>query len=786
VGSEEELLVVAMETAAGAPFDDIIDRIWVTLNDGVPLTRRSRSADIQWTALAFLVVCYLHRYYVPCPEPLLRRALLAHSRKVATDYVDELKELRLGEGWHIFRLSTQRGGAREITLVGALHPRVAARAWQRWPASTVDPTEWVAVASMKELQCVPQVADFMVACQSTIDPRDRMFVSRIAELWDDRRVSTAQLCALVRGVRPSRAAVLQFRRLLRQRLNLRDSESWLAAVELADLAQKGSVERDKLEKVDIPSCLTRANLAAGSDVAIELLGKRYAPTRRAAFMDTLCASLRGELDWQVDGTLLVWLIRNHDTGSVEQHLPHIYSWLESRPAEVGVRVALLTWYSRAGRSVARRDFDSLLAEVRSWAYLMADHAELLLAFLRLAEVISYAGIALPEGLFDEIRDLVLMRPANAHLTWRFVIFAATLGEQAAVAELLDTGLDPVDASLLERLLRSLDVQVLERRMPDVYRWLEGHPGEVGARVALLQRLPESEWFVAGGGLESLLNEAGSWTPLMVDSDELQLAFIGMAEVLINAGVAIPDSLVEAILGWVQMRPGDPRLIVRFVWFAAKVPDWTIAEARLLAAARTWLADHPDSHELHVALDDVLRGMPGSAPGSPAADARAGSGDDAGSSSVRVALLGVVRGIPGRSLADAVDEARSWLRGHPGDLEVRRALLGAMNVMSDESLADLVEESRSWLRDHPDTHDLRVALLGAVRAMPEQAAVEFVEESRSWLREHPDNQDLRVALLGAVRGMLEEVTVELVEESRSWLCEHPAADEVRRALQVPGY
>jgi hypothetical protein len=233
----EELLVYAIETATGQSFDAIIERIWSTLNDGDAPVRRSQPADLQWTVLAFLIVAYLHRYFVSCPESLLRGALAKAEAATLSDFVPELRQLTISEGWRIFRTGTQgeAQGHRSTLLVSTSHPRIAERAWQVWPAKSIDPVEWIAQASVNAPDATPQLAEFLLSCQATIDPRDRSLIRRIVELWDDDGVPTAQLCMLVRGIRESIPAAVQFRRLLRKRLSRRDSESWLAAVELIGL-----------------------------------------------------------------------------------------------------------------------------------------------------------------------------------------------------------------------------------------------------------------------------------------------------------------------------------------------------------------------------------------------------------------------------------------------------------------------------------------------------------------------------------------------------------------------
>jgi energy-coupling factor transporter ATP-binding protein EcfA2 len=654
--SDEDLLVFAMETVARTSFDEIINRIWSTLNDGIRITRRSQAEDVQWPVMAFLLTSYLHRYYVMCPEPLLRGALLRLSQNTQTNYVSELSELTLSEGWHIFRIFRQASSARPISLIGTMHPRVAECAWQARPVRTIDPADWLASASIDVPDCVPQLADFILACQATIDPQDRRFAQRVAELWHSDRVPTAQLAALVKAIRSSPPAGELFRRSLRERLRRRDSESWLAAVELINLARRGSPGRDHLEQVDLPSSLKIANLAAGPTVAINVLGDRRNPARRRVFVETLCASLEGGLGWEIDDILLIWLLRNHDTASLRSLLPKIYEWLEGHPGEERARVALIGWFKGWAASIENEEFEILLDEVRQWISLRSDSVDVLEAFFLLVLTMLKAGVSFPVDLAAEVSSWTLFRPDDPYLRWHLLLLTEQFGDSSAItaaqvvretrAWLRDHPDDiHVRARLLD-LLRTVPENSASEVVAETWTWLRDHPDDTHVRVALLavvRAVPGS------AERRDVVAETRAWLRDHPDDTLVRAALLGLVR-------AVRESPVGEVIAetrvWLRGHPGDGYVRATLLGLVRAVPDSAAAE-EVIAETWAWLRDHPDDAQ------------------------------------VRAALLGVVRAVPESLVREVTDEIWAWLRDHPDDAQVRAALLGVVQAVPESAAAEEV-------------------------------------------------------------------------------------------------
>ena len=171
IGRHEDLLVFAMETASGSSFTEIIERIWSTLNDGRAIGPTSAMADVEWPVMAFLLTTYLHRHYVMCPESLLRAYLVDLARNTWKDFIDELANLTISEGWHIFRVSPQDSGSSPAAMIGTMHARVAERAWQVRPFKAIDQVGLLARASAQAPQCAPQLRGVHSGLQILKRPR---------------------------------------------------------------------------------------------------------------------------------------------------------------------------------------------------------------------------------------------------------------------------------------------------------------------------------------------------------------------------------------------------------------------------------------------------------------------------------------------------------------------------------------------------------------------------------------------------------------------------------------
>lgn len=747
IGRHEDLLVFAMETASGSSFNEIIGRIWVTLNDGRPMGPRSVPADAEWPVIAFLLTSYLHRHYVTCPESLLRTMLTDLAGDAGTDYVRELSELTLGEGWHIFRVSPGGQGANRA-MIGTMHARVAERAWEVRPFKPLNPVDMLARASVRAPECAVQLAEFILTCQSLKDPAGRSLAVQLAEQWRDG-VSTAQLSTLVRGLRASPAAK-HFRGLLRDRQRMRDSQSWLAAAELIRLERYGSKARAQLTQTDLPYLLRVGDLSADSAEAIEQLGRG---SRRRDLAETLCASLRGELGWELDSRLLTWLLGYRGEPGVHSLLPPVYDWLDGRPDEERARVALIEWHAVNAAALGPADFDDLLDQVKEWIDLLPDSRQVVSAFFALASALLAEGRWMSPGVVEEMSSWVETWPHDSFIRERYLSLLTRhyAHEPAVVADAVSETLawltvNPqardVRRALLWLVLAGPALPPAADVTAEAFTWLAHDPTDSQLRLAWTRLVEFLPALAVGQVLDRVLEWLG-------DHQEVP-GGRQAAQALVRALHACPE--VSVILGGVRRRLAldaeDAVARAGFLCLAREFPC-TPQDAEVIGEARRWVLSHPEDTRLRGAFLQLLQARPEHAN-------------------------------PG----EITDQMIAWLAGRPDDGQGRTRLLGLAGARpgSGEAVRAL-EHVTGWLDGQRGDDDLWIALFGLAGASPGQPrAPEICTAARRWLGAHPEDSHVRSALLAFVRSLPGPPQAdELIGETLAWLDRNPGALAVRAAL-----
>ncbi|WP_169806470.1 ATP-binding protein, partial [Actinomadura latina] len=481
--SDDDLLVVAMEAAAGESFREIINRIWMTLNGGLPVDSTIDRRRLPWPVIAFAIVCYFHRNYVLCPEPLLRELLLDTLIETPPSYLSqELQELVTREGWHIF--SAQQTAIEQVDrmrLIGATHARVAREAWNHSPLRGLNVEKAVVDVSVRVPQSTHHLAELILALQSSSTTSERRLANRFAVRWSNAleqgAVETQDVCALVRQLKSSRAARLQFRGTLRKCLNAQDSQSWLAAWQLYHLASASlhPQEREFLLKVNIPWTLKIADLSKGPREAIDI-AMRLGGDVRQIVTDRLLESLRGEVEWRLDAEPLAWLINHLPDSKVLPLLDYIYDWLEndllSEPdvdrTSAACVVDALVSFSEATTELDGSAKERLFGTVFDWLLASPEtNARVMQRILELTEHRVGEGDPSTTVVLTHVLNLLLERPESNEGTW--AVLLTLLGRLPSLGE------------------------EAERIVPLAFDWLREHPetnvGTWGVLLTLLGRLP---------------------------------------------------------------------------------------------------------------------------------------------------------------------------------------------------------------------------------------------------------------------------------------------------------
>ncbi|MGH9194277.1 MAG: hypothetical protein ACRD1T_00875, partial [Acidimicrobiia bacterium] len=362
----DDFFVLSIEAYAGEPFDTIIDKLWITLNGGVPFDRPDKPLDaFPWPLRVFLIVCCFHRLYLPCPEPLLHAALeLSSGTGAGINVRNALDLVRHADGWKIFRLSEpdHPNWAYQGSFIATNHQLIALRAWERRPAPWLDRElcDILARASIQVPQTARQVGIAAARLATSSTSPDEGFVEQLVSIWSQSTASpaveTRHLCDLFAMLQTNGCA--HPARKLSDMLLARSTPSpdgWLAALALWFLSS------DATKPGSFPASLDMASLVNGADFSIApmratKLANRLSPKDLEPFRRRLLQSLDRELPWKLDSCLLTWLLAKAPRTSLSPRVDAVQRWLAEQPADASVRSQYLAFLLQLPKE---KQFDDL-------------------------------------------------------------------------------------------------------------------------------------------------------------------------------------------------------------------------------------------------------------------------------------------------------------------------------------------------------------------------------------------------------------------------------------------
>jgi hypothetical protein len=264
----DDFLVLSMEAAADVPFGTIMDRLWITLNDGKLFGSPDSPLNVfPWALRAFLIVCFFHRLGLPCPTPLLQATLqLSGGIGTGINVRNALEQLRHADGWKIFRLSEPNRWAYQGAFITTNHQRIALLAWECRPVPWLEGElcQLLARASIHAPQTAPQVGFAAARLASHPTSPDAELINRLISIWSQPAalpaVETRQLRELVGMLQLNRCA--HHARRLSNVLMARATASpdgWLAALALWSLSSDEAKHRSFPETLDVESLVNSAD-----------------------------------------------------------------------------------------------------------------------------------------------------------------------------------------------------------------------------------------------------------------------------------------------------------------------------------------------------------------------------------------------------------------------------------------------------------------------------------------------------------------------------------------------
>jgi hypothetical protein len=578
---DEDFLVLVMEASAGVSFDTIIDRIWITLNHGLPIDPGLHPEDLPWAVRAYLVACYFHRFYLRCPE-LLMRAILSHAgRDQPVDRIQyELQRLFDEHGWAIFGLEEPESGQRFLGMrIGASHARVAVEAWRRRPIPAFDVGEWVLQASLHAQAGAMEIGSLAVRLGKEKQGIGVNFLGELVSLWNQAaktgELETRSLCllhaALLQGS-PDQASNLRLG--LEACVARRDGQSWLAV--LASTREPGLkfAKRDYLaEDPDLLNLIRVADFHVAPGRARQFMGmfSTYSDIYAAIGNRFLEADLNHPKTYKLLESLIAANPRD------EMVRERASDWIESNLGHPQVYQLLVPLVA------ANPGDEAVLKKMNYWIESNLVHSQV--PWL--------------------LSTLVAANPGNVAVRKRAADWIESSQGHPRIYQLLATlvAANPGDLAVRKR---ATDWIESSQGHPQIYQLLAtlvaANPGDVAVRKRATDWIKSNQshllvyWLLAALVAarpedESVRDLATSW----IDSNLDHPQAYKVLETLVAARPE-DESVRERATGWVKLNQGHPQVFAVLAPLVAASPD----DEPVRDLATSWIdsnLDHPQGYKV---------------------------------------------------------------------------------------------------------------------------------------------------------------------------------------------
>jgi hypothetical protein len=543
----DEFLVIAMEAAAGVPFDEIISRLWRTLNDGEPLIDDERQAfgGLRWRIRAFLIVSFFHRAYSTCPEALMRAALeLSGGELPAAGIANALAQLHDEHGWKLFQLSDIKNPYRAYlgVQIATAHQRIASRAWDLRPLRWIDVGDWIIQASLHAPQTLRRSGGLAARLASSEDDLDKGLASRLVDavIEHNRHAATPTryLCDLATTLQINgQFQVVTRLAPLCERAAVPSGDGWMAALQLHFLSGESIHEQVFPASLELSQIINAADFSLAPTLA-QTFFLRLPSYLRPVITSRLLDAFDGRLSWRLEGYLTAWLIANATTEAIITRADAIFEWLRAHPADVRVRVA---YFSRLSKQ--RLDDGHLLR------------------------------------LIDDTSTWLKQNSGDSHMR---PMYLATLSK------------------------RNIDEARLERAVADTEEWLEDHPEDTMIRItylALLTRQPLVHRY-----LPKALATTEQWLKDHPADARVRSAYLTRLAQLPMRDDALKQAAVDAAV-WLADHHDDCEVRVANLILLSR--QSSLREAYLpnaLAQAGMWLQVHPENKNVLSLFESITRNV----------------------------------------------------------------------------------------------------------------------------------------------------------------------------------
>lgn len=373
------------DAAAGLPFDEIMRRLWQTLNDGQPQPEDWNAAT--WTLRAFMVVAFFHRAYAACPEPILR-AVLATSPggQPAGDVSSELAKLKSRDGWMMFKFGDHERAnwAYQGTPISTAHQRIALRAWELRPLDWVDVGTKIVEASLSVPQSVRQLGALAARLLASGNEADKRFATHLADAWcrdeHQAKLETRNVCDLTATLQTSgqRQTASRFRQVLMARAKP-SNDGWIAALQLCFQSGNTQAQQTYPAELDLAPIISQADFSIAPNRATQFFA-RLPDQTKPVFTKRILDAFDGTLAWRLESLLVVWLFR-YAPAEMLKRSTQIEAWLKDHPNDTDARNGYLGLLSK--QRLDKGQLDRVITDTEAWLKAHPDDTHVRHGFLGL-------------------------------------------------------------------------------------------------------------------------------------------------------------------------------------------------------------------------------------------------------------------------------------------------------------------------------------------------------------------------------------------------------------------
>ena len=600
----DDFLVMVAEAAEGRPFPEIMQRLWETLNGGQGISGDVSFSDLPWPVRAFWFVCALHRSYTPCPLLILQAALAQSGETGGLDVPTSLAKLKAQGGWSIFRIFQLDGFDFRAAgdLVSTSHQKIASAAWEKRPGEWLDgeANRVLAAASVVAPATVLFVARAAAILATGESHSEFKLADELIRQWTEAaqkpELETRDLCSLVANLMYHRRELVQHMSpLLRERSKGRDG--WLAALQLYYLSATNEAEQSFPSSINVGTLIAQADFSIAPKRALKFFHGVKEDEHRNAIISRLGDSLDGKLPWQIQSTLLVWLLSTAPRSAMVRRLDRIHQWLAApeHADDADVRTQYLAFIQQSPKG---RRFDELreqaATETAKWlaAPEHADDADVRTQYLAFIQQLP------KEQRFDELREQAATETAK----W---LAAPEHADDACVRTQY--------LAFIQQLPKEQRFDELrEQAATETAKWLAApeHADDACVRtqyLAFIQQLPKEQRFDELRGQAA--TETAKWlaAPEHADDACVRTQYLAFVQQLPSEFDEVRKQTAIRTAEWLKKHPGDHNVCTGYVSFLLAVhhPDLSVLEAESILYHRRIIAKNPSAAGHHLLFGDQL-------------------------------------------------------------------------------------------------------------------------------------------------------------------------------------